>query len=87
MPTDLEFSVVAAIAADPRHRWSGLSRHAASEAVHTPEVVDEVDEDDESLYNFCQSRPVVAEESSEYAEELEEEVEEGVDQVPPEDIV
>jgi hypothetical protein len=91
MPTDLEFSVVAAIAADPRHRWSGLSRHAAPEAVHTPEVVDEVDdevddEDDESLYNFCQSRRVVAEESSEETEELEEEVEEGVDQVPPEDI-
>jgi hypothetical protein len=52
MPTDLEVSLLAAIVADPSHRWSGLSRHASSEAVQVSEVVDEVvDEDDDSVYN------------------------------------
>jgi hypothetical protein len=53
MPTELELSLIAAIAADPSHRWSGLSFHASLEAVHLPEVVDEVDDkDNDSVYNL-----------------------------------
>jgi hypothetical protein len=67
MPTELELSLLAAIAEDPSHRWSGLSSHASSEAVHlVSEVVDEVDDKDEdSVHNLLdqsepESRQVVA---------------------------
>ena len=66
MSTALELSLLAAIAADPSHRWSGLSRHASSQAVHVSEVVDEVDnedDDDDSAYHIFDSseiRQVVA---------------------------
>jgi hypothetical protein len=91
MSTELELSLLAAIAADPSHCWSGLSFHASSEAVHLSEVVDEVDDkDDDSVYDLLdqlepESRQVVAK-SPAVAEEFEEQLEEGLDQVPPEDL-
>jgi hypothetical protein len=66
MPTELELSLLAAIAADPSHRWSGLAFHASLEAVHLSEVVDEGDnKDGNSVYNLLdqlepESRQVVA---------------------------
>jgi hypothetical protein len=93
MPTELELSLLAVIAAKPSHCWCGLSCHASLEAVHVSEVVDEVDdEDNDSVYNLLdqsepESRQVVAESPAvEDAEEFEEELEEGLDQVPPEDL-
>jgi hypothetical protein len=93
MPTELELSLLAVIAADPSHRWSGSSFHASSEAVHLSEVVDEVDDkDDDSVYNLLdqsepESRHVVANSPAvEDVEEFEEQLEEGLDQVPPEDL-
>jgi hypothetical protein len=93
MPTELELSLLAAIATDPGHRWSGLSFHASSEVVHLSAVVDEVDDkDDDSVYNLLdqsepESRQVVANSPAvEDAEEFEEQLEEGLDQVPPEDL-
>ena len=93
MPTELELSLLSVIAADPSHHWSGLSFHASSEAVHLSEVVDEVDDkDDDSVYNLLdqsepESRQVVANSLAvEDAEEFEEQLEEGLDQVPPEDL-
>jgi hypothetical protein len=93
MSTELELSLLAAIAADPSHRWSGLSFHASLEAVHLSEVVDEVDDkDDNSAYNLLdqsepESRQVVANSAAvEDAKEFEEQLEEGLDQVPPEDL-
>ncbi len=63
------------------------------EAVHLPEVVDEVDNKyDDSVYNLLdqlepESRQVVAKSPAvEDAEEFEEQLEEGLYQVPPEDL-
>jgi hypothetical protein len=93
MPTELELYLLAAIAADPSHRWSGLSFHASSDALHLSEVVDEVDnKDDNSVYNLLdqsepESRQVVANSPSvRDAKEFEEQLEEGLGQVTLEDL-
>jgi hypothetical protein len=85
MPTESELSVLAGIAADPHHRWGRVSFHASSEVVEA----ESVEEDHDSvldLFHQSDAEPTEGRQIAAATLEEEEVVEEGLDEVPAEDL-